>query len=885
VEGVSGLRWEIWLLDPLKKQNVIPPSAATSLLRMFLREDFHDDVVGDLQENFDYDLENKSPLRAKLNYWKQVLFYMRPFAIRKFKRTTSYYYTAMYKSYFRSAMQNIIKNKLHAFINIAGLATGIAVALMISMWVHDELSYNAQYSNNERIGQVIQNITANGEVDTWTNIPWPLGAEIRQNYGTDFKYISMASHVWPHTITIDKEKYSKTGLFCEPDFYPMFDVELVKGTFNSKDPSMIMVSESMATAFFSNRDPLGQVFNMDGESFQVGAVYKDFPIHSKWADVFFLGQWSKFAVMNGLEKMDDPWRPNSFELYVMLNDNADFRSASLRIKDARLKKVNAALAKKKPELFIHAMPDWHLRAEFTDGKQTGGLIQYVWMFGIVGVFVLLMACINFMNLSTARSEKRAKEVGIRKAIGSYRSQLITQFFSESILTVFIALLFALLVTKLLLPVFNSLAEKNMDLPWGNPMMWGGIVIASIALGVLAGSYPALYLSSIRPVGGLKGSFKAGKNASLPRKILVVVQFSVSAIMIIGTSAVFLQIQHGKDRPLGYTANGLVMVSGIAENAHDHYDVIRKALIDNGSIVEMTECLAPTTGSWASSSRIDWNGKDPDLSIDFSVFEASYEYGKTIQWDVFQGRDFSRDFPSDSSAVILNEAAAKYLGEREIVGEILRSRDTEFKIIGVVRNVVFGSPYDPVRPSLYFLNNGRLNFMTFRLNPKKPVAESVADIEAVVKPHMEGEPFSYQFIDVDQARKFGNEERVSTLASIFAALAIFISCLGIFGLSSFMAEQRMKEVGVRKILGANLSQLWMLLSKDFVILVLISCFLAGPLAYLVLEAWLEGYQYRIELPWWIFISASIGTLAITILTVSWHVVKVARINPVHTLKVE
>jgi putative ABC transport system permease protein len=869
----------------MKNQNIIPPRAATKFLRMFLRDDLQFDVIGDLQENFEYDLEKVTPLRAKLNYWKQVFLYLRPFAIRKFKRTTPYHSAAMYKNYFRVAMQNMVKNKLHAFINISGLATGISVALIISMWVYDEMSYNTQYSNYKRVGQVIQNITANGEVETWSNIPWPLGNEIRQNYGADFKYTSMASHVWPHTITVDKEKYSKTGLFCEPDFYTMFDVELVRGAFPAKDPSVIMLSESTALAFFGERDPLGQTVEMDGESFQVGAVYKDFPVHSKWADVFFLGQWSKFAVMQELEKMDDPWRPNSFELYVMLADGVDFKSASVNIKDARLKKLGPALAIKKPQLFLHAMPDWHLRAEFNNGKQTGGLIQYVWMFGIVAVFVLLMACINFMNLSTARSEKRAKEVGIRKAIGSYRSQLITQFFSESILTVFISLLLALVVTQLLLPVFNSLAEKNMSLPWSNPMLWVMTGVASIVVGVLAGSYPALYLSSIRPINGLKGSFKAGRNASFSRKVLVVVQFSVSALMIIGTATVFLQIQHGKDRPLGYNVNGLVNVSGITKEVHDHYDAIRKTLIDNGSILELTECVAPATGSWGSSSRISWDGKDPDLSIDFTMFVASYEYGKTIQWEVLQGRDFSREFPSDSSAVILNEAAAKYLGKRDVVGEILRSRDVEYKIIGVVRNVVFAGPYDPVRPSLYFLNSEQLNFMTFRLNPEKPVAESLADIETVVKPHMKGEPFHYQFIDADQARKFGNEERVSTLSTIFAALAIFISCLGIFGLSSFIAEQRMKEIGVRKILGATLSQLWVLLSKDFLILVIISCIVAGPFAWWTLESWLEGYQYRVELPWWIFIAASVGTLTITILTVSWNVFKVARINPVSTLRAE
>jgi hypothetical protein len=376
----------------------------------------------------------------------------------------------MYRSYFRVAKQNMVKNKLHAFINISGLATGIAVAIIISMWIYDEVSYNTQFTKYERIGQAFQNLTANGEVDTWSNVPWPLGNEIRQNYGADFKYVTMVSHVYPHTMEVGREKYSKTGLYCEPDFHPMFDVTVIKGTSTLNDPSTIMLSESTAKAYYGNQDPIGQMINMDGESFQVSAVYKDFPLRSRWADVHFIAQWSRFMKIAQLEKMDDPWRPNSFQMYVMLADGADFKTASMRIKDARLKKVNPMLAKKKPELFIHPMPDWHLRAEFNEGKLTGGLIQYVWMFGIVGVFVLLMACINFMNLSTARSEKRAKEIGIRKAIGSHRSQLITQFFSESILTVFVALVLALVVTQLSIPLFNTIAEKNMSLPGAADVM-------------------------------------------------------------------------------------------------------------------------------------------------------------------------------------------------------------------------------------------------------------------------------------------------------------------------------------------------------------------------------------------------------------------------------
>jgi ABC-type antimicrobial peptide transport system permease subunit len=885
VEGVSGLRRQTGVnRAALKKQRPIPPRFATKVLLLFLRDDLQDEVVGDLKENFDYDLEAGTRFRAQLNYWKQVLLYLRPFAIRKVKGTTNFS-TAMYRSYFRAAMQNMVKNKLHAFINVAGLATGISVALIISMWIYDEVSYNTNFTHYERIGRTFQNVTANGEVSTWPNVPWPLGNEVRQHYGSDFQYVSMVSQVHPHTMEVGSEKYSKTGLFCEPDFYTMFDVTLTKGTLPAKDPSTIMLSESTAKGFFGDRDPIGQMINMDGHSFLVGAVYLDFPKRSQWTEVFFIGQWSKYAVMSELEKMDDPWRANAFEMYVTLADGADFASASTHIKDARLKNLSAALAVKKPQLLLLPMRDWHLRTEFTDGKQTGGLIQYVWMFAIVGAFVLLMACINFMNLSTARSEKRAKEVGIRKAIGSYRSQLITQFFSESILTVFISLILALVMTHLLLPLFNSLAEKDMSLPWSDPWMWVGVVGASVVLGLFAGSYPALYLSAIRPVGALKGVFKAGKGASLPRKVLVVVQFSVSAMMIIGTTAVFLQLQHGKNRPLGYSMDGLVMIPGISKGVHDHYEVIRKSLIDQGAIVELTESIAPVTGSWGSSSRIDWSGKDPNLSIDFTIFEGSYEYGKTIQWELVRGRDFSRDFPSDSAAVILNEEAAKYLGKNNVIGETVRSRNVAYTVVGVVRDVVFAGPYNPVWPSLYFLNKDQMNFVTLRLNPEKPVSESLAAIEATIKPHMNGDPFSYEFVDTDQARKFGNEKRVSTLASIFAGLAIFISCLGIFGLSSFVAEQRTKEIGVRKVLGANLSQLWVLLSKDFIVLIIISCFLAVPIAYWMIQSWLEGYKYRVHLPWWIFLTATAGTLVITILTISWHVIKVARVSPASTLKIE
>jgi putative ABC transport system permease protein len=876
------LQENLALANNLKHDTPIPPRFATRLLKAFLRKDLQEEVIGDLGENFEYDLEHATPFQAKLNYWKQVFLYLRPFALRKSQRTSNN--TAiMYRSYLRSATQNMMNNKMHAFINIAGLTIGISVAIIISLWIHDELSYNTQYSNFYRTGQVFQNVTNNGEVETINVVPWVLGDEIRQNYGTDFKYISMTSHAYPHGIFADSLQLTKVGIYAEADFLPMFDIIATKGTL-AFDQSSILLSESTATAFYGDRDPIGKTLNMDGTTFQVTGVYKDLPEHSRFGELAFIAPWSRLIVIGGLNQMDDPWRPNSFGCFVTLNENSNFTSASERIKDARLKKVNEQLAKKKPALFIHKMEDWRLRSEFDNGMQTGGLMQYVWMFGIIGVFVLLMACINFMNLSTARSEKRAKEVGIRKAVGSYRSQLIAQFFSESILTTFISLVLSVIVAWLLLPAFNSLAGKSMTLPWNSPVLWGGVFIGSIVIGIIAGSYPALYLSSIRPVGALKG-LKSGRGSSLPRKILVVVQFSVSVMMIIGTSTVFLQIQHGKERNLGYNANGLIAVPGSSPELHSHFDAIRAELIDNGSIIEMAQSVAPASEQWGTTSRIDWDGKDPELSVDFAQFAGSYDYGKTIQWDVVQGRDFSRDFPADTASVILNESAAKYLQRKDIIGSILRSRGQPLTIIGVVRNVVFANPYEDVRPSVYYLSKDQQYYLSFRLNPEKPAVESIANIEMQLKPYMTDQSFSYEFVDQSQARKFGNEERVSTLASTFAGLAIFISCLGIFGLSSFVAEQRTKEIGLRKVLGANLSQLWLLMSRDFVVLVTISCLLAAPLAWMFLQSWLESYEYRVAIPWWIFILSSIGTLAITVITSSWHMIRTARVNPAQTLKVE
>lgn len=787
----------------------------------------------------------------------------------------------MYKSYFITALRNMTRNKMSAMLNILGLSVGISITIVITLWISDELSHEKNFANYSRIGRVIQNVTNNGEVQTWFNVPWPLSDEIRKNYGSDFSHIAMTIGTYPQLFTVGNLKFERSGTFAETDLADMLSLKMVYGSREAikSSPSSILISRSTASVFFGDTDPVGKLMNTGNADVTVGGVYEDIPANSEFSDVHFLGSWELFYQYSGVSKMDDPWRPNGFSLYVQLNPNATFEGASARIKDAKMKKINEALQKKKPELFILPMSEWHLKSQFVNGKQSGGRIQYVWLFGIVGAFVLLMACINFMNLSTARSEKRAKEVGIRKAIGSLRSQLVNQFLSESVLTVFISLLIALLLTQISLPFFNMMSEKRMSMPWTDPVWIVSAVVFTLLVGLIAGSYPALYLSAL-------GSQRArhGRSSSLLRKTLVTIQFTVSVVLIIGTAVVYLQIQHAKSRPLGYDSNGLVSVP-VSKELHDHFEAIRTELKDKGAIIEMAEAASPITEQWASSSRFEWRGKDPSLSVDFPFYSISTDYGKTIGWNIVQGRDFSRERLSDSSAMILNKAAADYMGFKDPVGETVIWGGDKYDVVGVVENMIIRSPYAEVTPTIFVLASDVQNFLVFRLNPGMPAKESLALIEPLYKKYNPDHDFNYEFSDVAYARKFGNEERVGTLATTFACLAIFISCLGIFGLSSFTAEQRTKEIGVRKVLGASTYDLWRMMSKDFVVLTIISCSIAIPIAYFLLTDWLENFSYRMGVPLWTFIASTGATLLITLFTVSWHTLHAAGANPVKSLRTE
>jgi putative ABC transport system permease protein len=790
----------------------------------------------------------------------------------------------MFRNYFKIALRNIRKSPGYSSINILGLAVGMAVAILIGLWIWDELSFDKSHENYGRLAQVMTTQTFNGEIGTGQAVAIPMAAELRSKYKNDFKYVALTSWNFEHILAVGDKKISHSGMWVQPDFPEMFSLKMLKGKRNAlRDPSSIILTESLAKALFGDADPMNKVLKLDNKTeLKVAGVFQDFPHNTTLFESEFFMPWDKYAMTEDwLKRAETEWGNHSFQIFVQMQPNVDFNKTTHKIKDIPKAHVNEG----KEEIVLFPMEKWHLHSEFKNGKIVGGRIQFVWLFGIIGTFVLLLACINFMNLSTARSEKRAKEVGIRKAVGSLRQQLIGQFLSESVAISLLAFIVSIVLVMLSLHFFNGLANKEMHLPWSNPYFWLIALVFTLFTGLVSGSYPAFYLSSFNAVKVLKGTLRAGRWASLPRKILVVLQFTVSVALIIGTIIVFRQIQYAKNRPVEYTREGLITIFMNTPELYGHYGVIRDDLMKTGAVENMAESSSPSTGVWSNQIGFDWKGKDPNSVPLFGIVAVTHDFGSTVNWKIIQGRDFSRNFASDSGGFVLNESAVKLTGLKNPVGEIIKWNDKDHRIVGVVKDMVMESPYEPVKPTIFFMDYEWANVITVRINPNMPMREALSKIEPIFRKYNPGSPFDYKFNDEEYARKFSDEERIGNLATFFAILAIFISCLGLFGLASFVAEQRTKEIGVRKVLGASVFNLWQMLSKDFIGLVVISCFLAIPIAWYYLNHWLQKYEYRTPVSWWIFAIAAIGALGITVITVSFQAIRASVANPVKSLRSE
>lgn len=801
----------------------------------------------------------------------------------------------MIRNYFKIAWRNLLKNRIYSTINILGLAIGMAVTIIIALWVNDELSYNNYFKNKDKIAQVFQTQTFNGNIGTGSAIPRPLDKAMREEFNDQFEHIIMSSWGFSYYLKYDDTNISRIGNSMQEGAPDMLDLKIIKGVKDGiTETHSIMLSKSTAETLFGDEEPIGKIIKVNNEySMKVTAIYQDIPNNNSFENLDFLLPWKHYiTTQDWIKDAEDQWGNNSWQLFVQLKENAQMDKVSDMISDLKMR-LSGEEKEFKPTLFLLPMKDWYLRSNFVDGIQQGGRIEYVWLFAIIGIFVLLLACINFMNLSTARSEKRSKEVGVRKSIGSTRIQLVRQFLTESLLIVLFAFVIAIVLVLVSLKGFNTLSSKEIDFPWFNISFWLVSLFFVMLTALLSGSYPALYLSSFKPVRVLKGTFKAGKLAAIPRKILVVAQFTVSIALIMGTMVIQKQIVHTKDRPIGYNKSGLVQIPTFSNAFQGKYDLMRSEFLKSEAITEMSSSSSPVTNVWSNRGGWTWDGKPDSFQEDFAWVEVSPEYAKSLSLKIIAGRDFSREFATDSTAVLINKSAVKYMGIQDPIGLKLRPESSEpedprvtLTIIGVVDDIIMQSPYEPVKQTVFsFDTEGNSSYYNLRLNPEKSVSQSISLLEGIFKKHFPNLPFSYDFVDEDFGEKFASEERVANLAGIFTGLAILISCLGLFGLASFVAEQRTKEIGIRKVLGASIFNLWKMLSTDFVQLVLISCILAVPIAYYFMNNWLQNYEYRTEIKIWIVMGAVLGALGIAMLTVSFQAIKAAISNPIKSLRTE
>lgn len=803
----------------------------------------------------------------------------------------------MFQNYFKIGWRNLVKTKGYSFINIGGLALGMSVAMIIGLWVFDELAFNSYYKNYDRIAQVMKAGTFQGKHYTGqTYLQYPMLQELQTTYGANFKHVVPRQGKYEAILSIDDKKITKTGTNIGEAGPEMFTWKMIYGTWSGlKDPQSIMISHSTSVALFGNDDPIGKIVKLNNaKEVTVSGVFEDFPRNAEQYGVQFARPWEAYLMDNPWVR-DQGWQNHFFQIYVEIQPNTTFESVDANIKNLE---INATRnldymqdwLKYNAEVHINPMSKWHLYSDYKEGVLQNGPIQLVWFIGSIGVFVLLLACINFMNLSTARSEKRAKEVGIRKTLGSVRNQLITQFFAESFLVVIISFGIALIMVFAALPWFNVISQKDMNLPWMEVKFWLASVAFLFTTGLLAGSYPALYLSSFNPLKIMKSSFRVGRFAAIPRRALVVLQFTVSVMLIASTGVIYHQLMYVKDRPVGYSREGLLMMQKKGKEFYEKFETLRAELKSSGAVVEVADAGGPITTTWSNNGGFSWTGFDPLADQGFGTLNVSADFGRTVGWKFKDGRDFSRDIASDSAAIILNESAAKIMNLENPVGETVHwknlawNMDKDFHIVGVIEDMIMNSPFEPVKPSIY-LNMGGAGWMYIRITPAMSTAEALTKIASVFGKVIPDVPFDYKFASQEYATKFATEDNIGRLAVVFTCLAIVISCLGLFGLASFVSEQRTKEIGIRKVLGASVRNLWRMLSQEFVILIVVACVIAIPLSYYMLSNGIRQYEYRTDIAWWIFAAAAGGAIVITILTVSYQAVKAAMTNPVESLRSE
>lgn len=795
----------------------------------------------------------------------------------------------MIRNYLKIAWRNLMNNKVYSALNIIGLALGMAVSLLIGLWIYSQVSYDRFLPGYEQAYKVRFNTNNNGDINTTNSTNLPLAAVLKKDF-PQIKYVAQTDWMGSHPLSVGDKRINVKGAMAGGDFLKIFQYPLVQGNACTvlNDPYSIVLSQATAIALFGNVNPINKMVKIDNfHDLRVTGILKDVPVNSTFQFSFIVPFAYYIAANNWVKKSLNDWNNNSFQTFVALQPNAAYAELAPKIKGTLVKYSPKYFAQTKAELFLEPLKNWHLYSEYRNGKASGGLIDYVRMFGLIGILILVIACINFTNLATARSEKRAREVGVRKAIGSSRKDLILQFLTESMTLTCVAFLLSLLFVVLALPAFNNLTHTVIDIPFANGFFWLMMISFVVFTGLLSGSRPAFYLSSFNPVKVLKGTLQTGKTANRPREILVVLQFSCSIALIISTIIIYQQIQHAKNRAVGYDANRLVMTDASGDLTRN-YSAFKNEMLATGLVSGVTKSSSPVTDLWASNSVTSWAGQLPGETLSLAIIGISdADYFKTLGIQMASGRNFTGNAGADSSSVILNEAAVKRMRYQKPVGEIITWHTVEQRatVIGVVKDALMASPFSSSVPTIFIYDPSWSNVITYRLSPRVNTRTALAKLGPIFSRYSPTILFQYHFVDESYASKFDFESLIGKLAGLFASLAIVISCIGLFGLAAYMAEKRTKEIGIRKVLGASVPQVWLLLSREFVIMVIISCLIASPVSYYYLHEWLLKYQYRITIGPGVFLLAGTGSIVLTLLTISFQAVKAALMNPVKSLRTE
>lgn len=788
----------------------------------------------------------------------------------------------MIKNYLIVTVRSLLKNGFYSFINISGLALGITCSILILLWVADETSYDKFHPKADRLYQVWVNAHFDNRINSWTSVPLPTHEALKTANANIVRSL-VTDWGGDHLLAVSQDKrMNKRGFYVSEEFLEMFEFPLLEGDAAQvlDEASNIVITESTAKALFGDTPAMGKIIRVDNQyDLTVAGVLKDIPTNSSFEFDFLLPYKHWRVASEWLKRNETNWGNYSFQVFVELNDPKNKNDVEDGIRDMLAK--HGEDEEMKHEFFLYPLLRWRLHGNFENGVETGGMNDYVQLFTIIAVFIIVIACINFMNLATARSERRAREVGIRKSVGSRRYELILQFIGESVLIALISFILAVLAAQLLLPAYNTLVDKQLFIDYTSKEFWLLSLAIVLVTGTVAGSYPAFYLSGFQPVKVLKGKPTIGKGASVPRKILVTLQFGFSILLVISMFVIYNQIQLAKGRNIGYSQENLITVP-LNKDYHDQLNSIKTELLASGAVESMVRANSAITDI-NSNNFVGWPGKPDDLKVIFTTIVTDYDWAKTMGVKMLEGRDFSEDFKSDSMAIVVNQAAIKIMGLTDPIGTELDLWGKKRKLIGVCDDVLMGSPYEEVKPMFAVLDDWWGSF-TIRLKAGD-VPASLKTVETVLKKYAPAYPFEYTFVDVEFQKKFTTINLTSKLASLFAILAIIITGLGLFGLAAFTAEQRTKEIGIRKVLGASVTNVVSLISKDFSILVIVAFVLSAPLSWWLMTQYLERYTVRTPIAWWIFPVTGFIALTFALLIVSTQALRAARSNPVDSLRNE